>query len=308
MTGRPYLWIVGSGGLLGKSIARNTPTQDLFDAGPFDWDSPRVEQDLIEAGRRFRCAAGDRPRTIVWSAGAGIIGTELPALQRETEILRKIVDSIGEQDLPATFFLASSAGGLYGGSREMPISEMTPISPISDYGNNKFEQEQIVRSWASRTGGRALIGRLSNLYGPGQSLSKRQGLISKICLSVLRKEPVRIYVSLDTVRDYFFVDDAARTIKTMLARSYDDVSEGGHLTKILAAGRSLSIGAVLGEAHRVLGRRPNCLMTRSPAAAQQSPTHVFRSDVWSDLDGKWSTPLPVGIWRTANQIRMHLQA
>jgi len=47
-----------------------------------------------------------------------------------------------------------------------------------------------------------MVGRMSNLYGPGQNLKKVQGLISQMCLRVLTRQPLVLYVPLDTIRDY----------------------------------------------------------------------------------------------------------
>ena len=55
-----------------------------------------------------------------------------------------------------------------------------------------------------------MIGRFSNLYGPGQNLGKLQGLISRLALSAVTRQPINIFVPLDTIRDYVYVDDAAQ--------------------------------------------------------------------------------------------------
>ena len=57
-----------------------------------------------------------------------------------------------------------------------------------------------------------VIGRIANLYGPGQDPTKAQGLVSQLCRAHLERRPTSIYVSLDTARDYLFVDDAARLV------------------------------------------------------------------------------------------------
>ena len=83
---------------------------------------------------------------------------------------------------------------------------------MSAYGESKLEQERIVRAWSAATGVPAAIGRFSNLYGPGQDLTKPQGIISRLVRASLRGEPLLVFVPLDTVRDYLFAADAARRV------------------------------------------------------------------------------------------------
>ena len=107
------------------------------------------------------------------------------------------------------FFLASSAGGVYAGASGPPFTEHTEPAPISAYGRAKLRSEEIATEFAVRTSTALLVGRLANLYGPGQNLDKPQGLVSQLCLAQLTRQPLTVYVPLDTMRDYLFVDDAA---------------------------------------------------------------------------------------------------
>ena len=85
---------------------------------------------------------------------------------------------------------------------------MTATQPVSPYGFAKLDQEGLVATWAEATQVRTIVGRLANLYGPGQNVAKPQGLISQLVLSTLLRRPTSIYVPLDTMRDYLYVDDA----------------------------------------------------------------------------------------------------
>src|SRR5699024_9202621 len=93
------------------------------------------------------------------------------------------------------------------------------------------------------------IGRLANLYGPGQNLEKPQGLISQLSLSHHTAVPVNVYVSLDTLRDYLYVDDAAALVVDLVETIAASPGSGA-VTKILASGHSVSVAALLGELNR----------------------------------------------------------
>ena len=62
------------------------------------------------------------------------------------------------------------------------------------------------------------MGRIANLYGPGQGLEKPQGLISQIIRSHLIRTPISIYVPLDTMRDYLFAPDCGELVVDALRR------------------------------------------------------------------------------------------
>ena len=296
-------WIIGRGGLLGCALDQQIGAADQFVNAPIDWSSAGAPAAIADEAARFLDVVGDSQWRIIWCAGAGIIGTPPAVLEHETAIFRSLLDNASG---PGTVFLTSSAGGVYGGSDDIPITERSTPTPLSDYGSNKLIQEGLLATWADETGGRGVIGRVANLYGPGQRLTKPQGLISQICLATLRRRPVTLYVSLDTLRDYVFVDDCS----LMVARCLDhasDLEPGSTVTKILASGSSVSIGALLAQARRVLGRAPSVVMVPSIRTAQQGNAMSFKSMLWPLVSSFALTPLPVGIHRTSEHLRGQLR-
>ena len=149
------------------------------------------------------------------------------------------------------------------------------------------------------------IGRIANLYGPGQNLRKPQGLVSQLCLTHLSRQPLRVYVSLDSLRDYVFVDDAAEMVSECLTRVAAEPA-GAVVVKIIASGQSRSVGAIIGESTRAFRRRP--LLTTPVSGTTQIRDLRVRSEVWPDIDRLASTPFLVGLKRTVNDIDRQLRA
>ena len=106
-------------------------------------------------------------------------------------------------------------------SSSPPFTELHEARSISAYGDAKLAAERAAAEFAARSGVNVLTGRISNLYGPGQNLAKPQGLVSHICRAQLSGQPISVYVSLDTVRDYLYVDDASGLICDALDRLAD---------------------------------------------------------------------------------------
>ena len=165
--------------------------------------------------------------------------------------------------------------------------------PLSAYGETKLAMEKSLTAAASSARFRGFIARITNLYGPGQDLGKGQGLISVIVESYVTGRPVSVYVPLDTLRDYIFVDDCATVVVAAMRRLRQE-PPGTVVTKIVGAMDALSIGAILGEISR-LRRKPAPLITGQGNATGQASDLRVRSVVWTDLDSLVSTTLPEGL-------------
>jgi UDP-glucose 4-epimerase len=190
-----------------------------------------------------------------------------------------------------------------------PYDESSPVHPLGAYGQAKLDAETLVADWSHATGTPSLIGRIANLYGPGQNLAKAQGLISQICLGHLTGQPLSIYVTLDTLRDYFFAPDCAGLIAEGLARLRREQSAAQPrvVTKIMASQRAITIGAVIGEMRRIFKRSPRIVLGASPISAMQARDLSLRSRVWPELDRRSLTPFPVGVATTAADLLLRLQ-
>jgi UDP-glucose 4-epimerase len=291
----PLVWVVGASGLLGASVVRGLGGLAWRPERPIGWgDDSRLERDFREAVAAFATCTlseGAGAWAICWCAGAGVVGTSAAALTAETKAFRLFLELLSTESrlmaIPGYVVLASSAGGVYGGSLVCPITESTDPHPISDYGRTKLEQERMLCSWASRRSPAVgiLVARFANLYGTGQHLDKPQGLISHLSRCLIFNTPVHVYVSLDTIRDYLFAEDAGRQLVAGLRRLARE-SRGEHVqvTKIYASEREISIAGLLGIFRRISRRRLRVICGLHPGSALQPRRLQFRSRVWRTLD------------------------
>ncbi|MEO6602423.1 MAG: NAD-dependent epimerase/dehydratase family protein [Polyangiaceae bacterium] len=294
MTG--LTWVVGAGGMLGAAVSRTLGDDAWRPGQSFAWqDSVQLGLQFEDAVRAFgRQVAAQRASSwsVAWCAGAGVVGTSAAALQVETETFQRFLELVSaDPNLAASCghaLLASSAGGVYGGASVCPISEDTTPEPISPYGRLKLLQEQILVSWGQSQARpvATLVARLSNIYGPAQRLDKPQGLISHMSRCLIHHAPLHIYVSLDTIRDYLFSEDAGRRIAHGLRRLARESALGAvHVTKIYGSEREISIAGLLGIFRQIARRVPPVVSGLSAAGALQPHRLQFRSRVWnSDQD------------------------
>jgi len=237
-------WTIGGGGLLGTAIHR----QDFqhFESTPIPWDDTEAAVEAIALNaKRFREEATGAEWAVIWAAGNAANASSQIEAAKELRTLKAAVTAVKayKPEGHGAFFLSSSAGGVYAGSQGAPFTERSDVDPLSPYGELKLAQEQAA---AEELAGvcSVIIGRISNLYGPGQNLEKLQGLISRLALSAITKQQVNMFVSLDTIRDYIYADDAAAVIRYSLERAIHSGADSADI-QIIASGHPVSLGYLI---------------------------------------------------------------
>jgi UDP-glucose 4-epimerase len=279
------VWVVGAGGLLGSALVRAMGSTPRFVGTPVPWTDGHGAAAVLRADlERFAAAAGSGPWAVVWAAGAGVVGTTQEVLDAETEVTRGFAAALAASRPPGpgALFLTSSAG-MYAGSAHPPFDESTVPVPMNAYGAEKLRQEGLVA--AALAGAVPLVaGRVSTLYGPGQNLDKAQGLITRLCLQAAMRRPIRVFVPMDTLRDYLFVDDAARP---PLARVRQAVAAQpvAPRVRVLAAGQATTIAELVALVQRISRTRIGV----AQGALPQSSQHVL------DLRLRSRCPPPPGM-------------
>ncbi len=288
-----HVWIIGAGGLLGSSLTRQLNRNQRFTTlanEAINWnDLDQVNQVFEQSFQQLLTQTGTDPWTVIWAAGHASTASTHTETDQELNTLQLLINVIRDNptNSQGTFFLTSSAGGVYAGSQDPPFSVDTTPKPISAYGELKLDQERLVKEQLNNTC-RVIIGRVSNLYGPGQDINKLQGLISQLVVSALTKKPLNIFVSLDTMRDYIYVDDAAETIINILSDESENQS-----THIIASGQPVSLGYLIQLAQDISRTRiPLAIGAHSSSAAQArdlrlTPSNPHKSSI--------TTTLPAGI-------------
>jgi UDP-glucose 4-epimerase len=189
---------------------------------------------------------------------------------------------------------SSSAGGIYSTSTNYLIGSDSKVSPRTPYGIMKLAAEQYLQEVSCQNVITSTIARISNIYGPGQDLAKAQGIISKLAVSGIRKVPIPIFVPLDTVRNYIYVDDAAEKLVRFAKENF-----GISSIQMVTSPENLSLSSVIGTCNRVFHRRPLVVHCDLGIADQHSRSLAMRSSfdrndrhtsfshglmkVWSDI-------------------------
>ena len=304
-------WVIGRGGLLGRSVEQRLAsfTEVFVPSQKFDWsDSARVTSQLATACQSFFSTVGDDNWTIYWCAGRGTLSSSPDQMHVEDEVFKSLLQAL-ESSLSAgakqkgTIFFASSAGAVYGGSKNPPFTELTQPKSLTSYGDAKIYQEELLKNFAIKNGVRVLVARISNVYGARQDLAKNQGLISTICFSVLRRQPLNLFVPLETSRNYIYVEDAAKCIVAHTQKIATMGTNSNFAVKLVVAQENLTIGSILNIAKSVLRTRPLVTVSTNKHGSSQPQSLVFKSVVDTELDNKSTTGFSVGMKKVMTDLQ-----
>jgi dTDP-glucose 4,6-dehydratase len=130
---------------------------------------------------------------------------------------REYYDSLTGKEREGFRFLHVSTDEVYGTlTPEAPaFHEETPYAPNSPYAASKASSDHLVRAWVHTYGLPAIVTNCSNNYGPYQFPEK---LIPLMISNALQGKALPVYGDGQQVRDWLYVLDHCRAIRTVLER------------------------------------------------------------------------------------------
>ena len=138
--------------------------------------------------------------------------------------------------------------------RERGIAEDHPLEFCSPHGCSKGAADQYVLDYARVFGLRAVVFRMSCIYGPFQRGSKDQGWVAHFLRQALAGGAITIYGDGRQVRDLLFVDDLCAAMWS--AQLEVDRLSGRAFNIGGGPGNAISLLELLALTQRLAGRRP----------------------------------------------------
>lgn len=145
----------------------------------------------------------------------------------------------------SSFIFLSSGGTVYGEGLTPHLENERP-DPISSYGAMKVASEYSIAAIARGTTTRTVSLRVSNAYGPGQNLSRPQGIVGIAWRNHLNGVPTVLYGAESSVRDFIYVDDIGDLCVATAESGFHGALNAG-------SGRGISLAEVLGAMSEVAG-------------------------------------------------------
>jgi nucleoside-diphosphate-sugar epimerase len=122
----------------------------------------------------------------------------------------RLLETCRRQGLRPTICFASTVT-VAGIAERLPVDESHPDHPVTIYDLHKQMAEQYLRWYAEQGLVQGVILRLPNVYGPGpRSGCADRGILNQMISRALAGEPLTVYGAGEQVRDYLYIDDAAR--------------------------------------------------------------------------------------------------
>ena len=144
------------------------------------------------------------------------VQTNVVGTCRLLEATRAYYAGLPDADKAEFRFLHVSTDEVYGSlGAEGKFTESTPYAPNSPYSASKAASDHFVRAYHHTFGLPVLVTNCSNNYGPYQFPEK---LIPLMILNALEGKPLPVYGDGLQIRDWLFVEDHCRAIRTVLDR------------------------------------------------------------------------------------------
>ena len=114
-------------------------------------------------------------------------------------------------------FVYASSKAVYGDQPDEPVQEEAKLQPRSCYGVAKMTSEHYLRLF-EQFGISSTALRLFSVYGPGQDMVIRQGMVSTFMTMVVQAGHIHIKGSPNRFRDFVYIDDVVEAFIQSLKR------------------------------------------------------------------------------------------
>ncbi|CAN7550349.1 NAD-dependent epimerase/dehydratase family protein [Polaromonas sp. LjRoot131] len=193
---RDGVLLLGGAGFIGSALARRLQREkrpvQILGRG----QEAQLEHVLPQCGTVVHLACSTTP-----GASADCPSLELGNLA----LTLRLLDLLKKQ--PETHLIFFSSGGtVYGNPLSLPVTEDSPLAPLSNHGASKASQEAFCN--ALRVEGHSItILRPSNAYGPGQVMKSGFGLVRTVLEHAHVGTPLEIWGDGENIRDFIYIDD-----------------------------------------------------------------------------------------------------
>lgn len=193
---RDGVLLLGGAGFIGSALARRLEQEKRAVHILGRHDAERLENVLPQCGTVIHLASATTPGSSATHPGLELGNLALPL--RLLELM---------QNQPETHLIFFSSGGtVYGNPERLPVTEDTPVAPLSNHGAGKVAQEAFCQAFRAR-GHAVTILRPSNAYGPSQTIKSGFGLVRTMLECVRVGTPLEIWGDGENIRDFIYIDD-----------------------------------------------------------------------------------------------------
>jgi GDP-4-dehydro-6-deoxy-D-mannose reductase len=286
--------ITGVNGFVGGHLARHLVELGETVVGVGRGDPSATTQALRECGLSYHTCSLDthelrallestQPDTIVHSAFART------ATSYETNVVgtSSLLDAVASSTRSIRVVIVSSSA-IYGESRtRSPVTEESPVRPVTPYGVSKAVADLTARQVFEATGLPIMRARLFNIIGPGQ----RGDYLTAVCarqLAEIERGTRRSLAlgNLESYRDFLDVRDLVRAIVAIAERG-----ESGEAYNV-CSGEGVAVRSVV---DRMIGFATATVTLEKALVASDASDVTFQAGSFAKLRARtgWSPAMPL---------------
>lgn len=193
---REGVLLLGGAGFIGSALAKRLEQEKIATHILGRHDAEQLEKLLPQCSTVIHLASATTP---------GSSATHPDLELGNIALTLRLLELMHSQ--PETHLIFFSSGGtIYGNPNRLPVTEDTPIAPLSNHGAGKASQEAFCQAFRTR-GHAVTILRPSNAYGPGQTTKSGFGLVRTMLECVRVGTPLEIWGDGENIRDFIYIDD-----------------------------------------------------------------------------------------------------
>lgn len=172
--------------------------------------------DVTEAERVQNIFSEERPEAVLHLAAQISVASSVQSPVHDAN--QNIMGSLSVFEAARKFgvkkVVFASTAAVYGDSPIPPISEDTPLAPVSPYGISKVSAETYLREFYSQFYSYGII-RYGNVFGPHQD-PQTGAVLARFIHDIKASGKVTIFGDGHQKRDFIFIDDVARANEAAL--------------------------------------------------------------------------------------------
>ncbi len=251
---RRRVLVTGGNGFVGREVCRrlfdhhDVCIVDNLRSGPARLSADELAKvtfakiDIADATAVRDVMAKFKPDTIIHLAAIHYIPEceENPSLAVATNV-DGTVNLLGAAPAGARFVFASS-GAVYKPDDKPHAEDESTLGPSDVYGYTKLHGEQFVRYFAAQRGLSAVVVRLFNVVGPGETCPH---LLPEIIAQLKAGRTILRLGNMSPKRDYIHVRDAASGFITVALE--EEIAAGSTLTVNLGTSHSYSVAELVAK-------------------------------------------------------------
>lgn len=142
-------------------------------------------------------------------------------------------------------FILPTSSLIFGNPKKLPLSENSPIHPITIHGSSKAICETMCESYSDLYGIDIISTRLFSIYGPG---SPSYSIVHRIISQILHKRKI-ILGNTGTKRDFLFISDFVDAIDLLVKSNLNGFNQFN-----IGSGKSYSVLSICKKLLKISGK------------------------------------------------------